>query len=208
MASHSRTAAIVLSAALSGQAMAATYLNGANITVEVGAGTSAGTFNNTFANGATIGKVIDAPSAAAEEFHDQVTHIWFTTGEPGGGLELRFDFQIEYDITTLHFWNYTGEGFDVDNVSFAFFDGSNTSVGSLSLEPALGSSPGIRAQDIALAAPLSEPPPVRRRSRQPRYGASHGGARSSPASSAFTARGIAPCSAASLASARTSPGTS
>lgn len=131
------------------------YLNIDNISVAVGAGTSAGTFNNTFNNGATISKVIDAPSATALEFHDQATHIWFTADAAGGGLQLMFDFNIEYDINTLHFWNYDAEGFDVDNVSFTFFNGANVQVGALSVAPALGSSPGIAAQDIVLAAPLN-----------------------------------------------------
>jgi hypothetical protein len=61
---------------------ASTFLNGTNITVAVGAGTSPGTFNNTFDNGSTIVKVIDAPSADAEEFHNQTTHIWYTATKP------------------------------------------------------------------------------------------------------------------------------
>lgn len=136
-------------------ALADVYLNQSNITVAVGAGTSAGSFNNTFANGATIAKVIDAPSADAEEFHNQSTHIWFTASEPGGGLELAFDFQIEYDLSVLHFWNYTSEGYDVDNIDFTFFNGANVQVGALSLTPDLGTSPGITSQDIVLAAPLN-----------------------------------------------------
>lgn len=127
------------------------YLNDTLISVSVGAGTTATTSNNTFNSGQTINKVIDAPSADAEEFHNQTTHIWFS----GGGLELSFDFGQEYDVSTLHFWNYTGEGFDVDNIDFTFFDSLSTQVGSLSVLPALGSSPGIEAEDISLAAPLN-----------------------------------------------------
>ncbi len=67
---------------------------------------------------------------------------------------MQFDFGEQYDLRTLHFWNYTAENFDVDNIDFSFFDSSNSMVGSLSVLPALGSSPGIRAQDIDLAAPL------------------------------------------------------
>jgi hypothetical protein len=136
-------------------ASGAVYLNKDLITVQVGPGTSAGSFNNTFNGGQTIAKVIDAPSADAEEFHTQTSHIWFTADQAGGGLELLFDFQQEYDISTLHFWNYTEEGFDVDNVAFTFFNGANVQIGSLSVSPALGSAPGIRAQDIALAAPIN-----------------------------------------------------
>lgn len=131
------------------------YLNETNITVAVGPGTSAGDFNNTFSNGATIAKVIDAPSATAAEFHDQQTHIWFTADSAGGGLELVFDFQISYDISTLHFWNYNSESYDVDSISFTFFDAANQEVGSLAIAPAIGSSPAIYAQDIPLAAPLN-----------------------------------------------------
>ena len=141
--------------AASGSAIASTYLNQSNITVTVGAGPSPGSFNNTFTGGSTITKMIDAPTATAEEFHNQTTHIWFTAADDGGGLELLFDFGIEYDLSVLHFWNYTSEGFDVDNVAFTFFNGNNVQNGMLSVTPDLGSSPGIRAQDIALAAPLN-----------------------------------------------------
>lgn len=130
------------------------YLNIDNIDVQVGPGTSPGSFNNTFANGATISKVIDAPTATAAEFHNQSTHIWYTATE-AGELELLFDFRTAYDISTLHFWNYDGESYDVDDVSFTFYDSANREVGAISVTPALGSSPAIYAQDIALAAPLN-----------------------------------------------------
>lgn len=152
------TGTIMVALSLPSQASVAgidqVYLNIDNITVAVGAGTSAGTFNNTFAGGQTIDKVIDAPSADAQEFHNQTTHIWFTASNAGGGLELVFDFGIAYDITTLHFWNYTSEDFDVDNITFDFFNGA-TLVGSLEVLPSLGTSPGITAQDIILNAPLN-----------------------------------------------------
>ncbi len=146
--------ALGVASALPAQAQSV-YLNQGNIAVSVGAGTSAGTFNNTFSGGATITKVIDAPTADAAEFHNQQTHIWFTASSVGGGLELLFDFGQAYDIQTLHFWNYDGEAYDVDNVSFKFFDAGNQQVGALDIQPALGSSPAIYAQDIDLAAPLN-----------------------------------------------------
>ena len=131
------------------------YLNQSNISVQVGPGTSAGDFNNTFNGGQTINKVIDAPSADAAEFHNQTTHIWYTADDDGGGLELLFDFGVEYDINTLHFWNYTAESFDVDSISFTFFNGLDNLVGTQSLAPALGSAGGILAEDILLPAPLN-----------------------------------------------------
>ncbi len=131
------------------------YLNKDNISVSVGEGTSPGTFNNTFKGEQTVEKVIDAPSADAEEFHNQNTHIWFKAEAEGGGLELIFDFGISYNITTLHFWNYTGEGYDVDEIEFTFYDSVGTVIGTITVEPATGSSPGIRAEDIPLVSPLN-----------------------------------------------------
>lgn len=130
------------------------YLAAPAISVEVGPRTAEGSFNNTFAWDQTIEKAIDAPSADAEELHTQLTHIWFSSNVDGGGLELLFDFGQRYDITTLHFWNYSGEGYDVDRIDFEFFDSTDVSVGQITIEPDLGTSPGIRAQDIELAAPL------------------------------------------------------
>lgn len=132
-------------------AAAPVYLNVDNITVAIGGNSTYTTSNNTFNGGQTVNKIIDAPTADASESHNQTTHNWFS----GGSLELLFDFQQQYDLTTLHFWNYDGESYDVDDIQFAFFDGSNTQVGSLGIAPALGSSPNIFAQDIVLAAPLN-----------------------------------------------------
>ncbi len=146
----------IFSLSLAASVLAApVYLNNTNISVAVGSGTSPGSFNNTFNGGNTIDKVIDAPSASAAEFHTQSTHIWFTAANTGGGLELQFDFGQEFDINTLHFWNYNFESFDVDNISFTFFNNANTQVGALSVAPALGANPAILAQDIVLAAPLN-----------------------------------------------------
>lgn len=127
----------------------AVYLNVDNMDVEIGVNSTYSTSNDTFSYGGTIDKVIDAPTAASEEFHDQFTHIWFT----GGVLELIFDLRVAYDLTTLHFWNYTSEGFDVDEIGLTFFDGDNVVLGMLTVFPGLGSFPGIAAEDIAIAAP-------------------------------------------------------
>ena len=40
-------------------------------------------------------------------------------------------------------------------MSFQFYNNANSLVGSLPVAPALGSSPGIKAQDLVLAAPLN-----------------------------------------------------
>lgn len=156
MRTKNLTAKIFVALAISTQAAPAEsiYLNAPAITVEVGPRTADGSFNNTFAWDQTIEKAIDAPSADAKELHTQLTHIWFSSNVDGGGLELLFDFGQRYDITTLHFWNYSGEGYDVDQIDFEFFDSSGGSVGQITIEPDLGTSPGIQAQNIALPAPL------------------------------------------------------
>lgn len=139
-----------------GAASAATvYLNHTNITVSVGPGTGEGTANNTYDRGFGIEKVIDAPSADAEEIHDQDTHIWYTFLNAEDGLELVFDLKISYDITALHFWNYTGETYDVDRVDFSFYDSVGSLIGTETLFPALGSHPGIKAETIDFVSPLN-----------------------------------------------------
>lgn len=127
------------------------YLNSSNISVALGPTMAP----NPFANQTTaisLANVINAPSATAPEDHlSPTTHVWVS----GGSLELVFDFGVEYDLTTLHFWNYFAEAFDVDNVTFTFFDSANANVGSLNVTPALGGAGGnpIFAEDYALSFP-------------------------------------------------------
>lgn len=129
------------------------YLNDRNITVSLGEGMPAEPFANR-STAASLASIIDAPSATASEFHLQSTHVWTRSA-----LSLRFDLGAEYDLTTLHFWNYHSESFDVDNIDFVFFDGANQPVGSLlGVAPALGgSAPSdatlIFAENFALSFP-------------------------------------------------------
>jgi len=135
-------AAAVLGIA-SGTAHAGTiYLNDQNISVALGSGMAAEPFANQ-TTAISLANVIDAPSAAAGEDHiSPTTHVWVS----GGTLELVFDFGVEYDLTTLHFWNYFAEGFDVDNIDLTFFDESMTLVGQLlGIEPALGGAGAIQS---------------------------------------------------------------
>jgi hypothetical protein len=129
------------------------YLNSSNITVALGPSMSP----NPFANVSTansLANIIDAPSATAGELHTQSTHVWVS----GGTLELVFDFGVEYDLSDVHFWNYHSEGFDVDDISFEFFNAANVSVGTLAFSPLLGNNTGsdstpIFAESYALAFP-------------------------------------------------------
>jgi hypothetical protein len=137
------------------------YLNDQNITVELGTSHAAqviasptfGPFANVNIT-QSLANIIDAPSATAGELHNQQTHVWVN----GGHLELDFDFGVEYDLTTLHFWNYHSEGFDVDDILFTFFDGASNQVGLLNVQPLLGNATGtdsdpIFAEDYALNFP-------------------------------------------------------
>jgi len=127
------------------------YLNDQNISVSLGSSMSAEPFANRNSVD-SLASIIDAPTAIASENHNQSTHVWVS----GGPLELDFDFGMEYDLTALHFWNYFGEGFDVDNIDFNFFDSSSTLVGSLlNVMPMLGGggSNPIFAEDYALSFP-------------------------------------------------------
>lgn len=156
------TAAISVFVLATSSQASTVYLNKDNISVSVGANTSPGSFNNTVTAGGfgtlqnAIQKVIDAPSATASEDHTQTTHIWFTASQPGGGLELVFDFGVSYDITELHFWNYAFDNFSVDNVDFSFFNSIDQLIGQQSIAPApSGSESNITAQDYPLVSPLN-----------------------------------------------------
>lgn len=145
---------VALLSPMMGQA-ATVYLNKDNISVSVGPNTGAGSSNNTFSGGQTIEKVIDAPAADAVDDHNQTTHIWYSFSDPSDGLELIFDLGVSYDISTLHFWNYFGESFDVDQVDFSFFNSLGDLIGSETILPPLGSSTGNLATDITLVSPLN-----------------------------------------------------
>ena len=128
---------MALSVGFSDLANAATvYLNNQNISVALGSSMVAEPFANRSA-ASSLASIIDAPSADASEFHNQSTHVWVS----GNPLELMFDFGLEYNINTFHFWNYHSEAYDVDNIDLTFFNSSNNIVGSLNnVTPALGGS--------------------------------------------------------------------
>ena len=108
-----------------------------------------------FANRTTLDSLIsltDAPSADAEEFHRQSTHVWVS----GGMLEVVFEFDNDFDLTQFHFWNYHSESFDVDDVDLVFLDSEMNTIGTMEdISPALGNDTGFDstptlAEDFAL----------------------------------------------------------
>ncbi len=135
------------------QAREEIYLNDSLITVDLIEGQAAEPFENR-STVDSLASVIDAQTAQTLEDHTQSTHVWVK----GGSLGLRFDFQTEYDLRTIHFWNYFSEDFDVDNIDFKFFNNDNELVGTLEgIQPRLGGSGGnpISAEDIQLPAPAN-----------------------------------------------------
>jgi len=151
---HLSVAVVVTSFVSVGKVEAAPiYLNSSNITVALGPGMAAEPFANR-TTAASLASIIDAPTAASGELHNQSTHVWVS----GGFLDLRFDFGVEYDLSHLHFWNYHSEGFDVDDIAFTFFNAGGAQVGALNAQPALGNATGndatpIFAETYALAFP-------------------------------------------------------
>lgn len=125
------------------------YFNDQNTDVSLGDSMPAEPFAN-LTTSAALANAIDAPSPRAQEEHNQQTHIWIS----GGNLELDFDFGSEFRLTTLHFWNYFEETFDVDSIELRFFDETRNPVGeTLQFSPRLGGngSNPISAEDFDLS---------------------------------------------------------
>lgn len=116
------------------------FLNQANLTVTEGPA-SEGDWNNT----TSLQNVVDAPSAEATEVHTQETHVWFT----GSSLELVFDFQQEYRVEAIHFWNFDDESWDADRVNVVFSDAEGQAAGEITFNPVLGTDPSS-AETVAV----------------------------------------------------------
>ena len=100
----------------------------------------------------SLASVIDADSADDHEFHTQSTHVLAN----GGQLELIFDFPVAYDLKSFHFWNYTGEGYDADDIVLEFFDSSGALSSSERItDPALGLDGPVAGAIYAETFPLS-----------------------------------------------------
>lgn len=126
------------------------YLNNQNITISLGASMDPEPFANRTTE-ESLANIIDAPSADASEDHTQTTHVWVS----GGDLEVDINFGQSYDVSMVHFWNYTSESFDVDDIDFTFYGAGGTVVGQLhNVMPELGGTNGfnpIFAQDFPVS---------------------------------------------------------
>tara|TARA_R110002096_G_scaffold43472_3_gene117264 strand:- start:6856 stop:7566 length:711 start_codon:yes stop_codon:yes gene_type:complete len=144
--------ALIVSAAGTISANAA-YLNFQNTTVALGESMSAEPFaNRTTAD--SLASIIDLASPTQNEQHTQTSHVWVS----GGSLELNFAFDAEYDLHTLHFWNYFTETYDIDDISLQFFNDSGALVGALAVQPVTGTHLGsefIAPADYVLAFPTN-----------------------------------------------------
>ncbi|MFT5423857.1 MAG: hypothetical protein ACI89L_001648 [Phycisphaerales bacterium] len=126
------------------------YLNDdVGVTVALGASMSAEPFQNrSTAN--SLASIINLDSAAQADTHDQSTHVWVS----GVSLELKFDLGTPYDLTTMHFWNYFTETYDVDGIDMIFFNEAGDEIGQLlDLEPQVSSGNPVVAENIAIDFP-------------------------------------------------------
>lgn len=122
-----------------------TFFNFENLTVELGASMSPEPFANRSAAD-SLASIINLPDADATEFHTQSEHVWIN----GGHLELEFTLLAPARLDTFHFWNYHGEGYDVDRVLLTCYDASDQVVAVYDLvDPVLGNSTGSDSTPIA-----------------------------------------------------------
>lgn len=129
------------------QLTAADYLNYLNMTVSIGSGTTPDPFANVSTE-QSLANIIDAQSAVVSEDHNQSAHVWVRS-QP---LHLIFDLLTNYDLQTLHFWNYYTEQYDVDVIDLTFLDAGNNVVGTMhNIALATGTNP-TTAENITISA--------------------------------------------------------
>ena len=140
----------------------AVYLNYENTDVVLGEQTAprslpaSAPFNNVSTE-ESLANAINLETAESGERHNQSSHIWVT-----GVLELVFEFDNEYEMSNVHFWNYWSETYDVDQIDLTFFNASGAVTSSVSLAP-LSGGPGssdsvpIEVEDYSIeGAPLAQ----------------------------------------------------
>ena len=95
--------------------------------------------------GGQTSNLVDAPSARSPDRHTQQSHVYLS----GDDLRFELDLGRPYDLFKLHFWNYSGETFDVDTATVTFFDPRGVPVSSFRFEPQRGQAI-IHAEDFRL----------------------------------------------------------
>lgn len=95
--------------------------------------------------GGVLANLTDAADPLVADIHTQSSHIWVS----GNDLEFELDFNGSFDLHELHFWNYSGEGYDVDTATVTFYDGQGGVISSFEFLPERGQAP-IHAEDFRL----------------------------------------------------------
>jgi hypothetical protein len=117
-----------------------------SVSVSLGSGSNP---NGGFVNVPTaqsLDNVIDCLDVNEGETHTQASHVWWNPAP----LELDFDFLgVEHELIQIHFWNYFGETYDVDQIDFEFFDLNGEMSGNLTVFPRNGQNAnGQNTNDI------------------------------------------------------------
>ena len=93
----------------------------------------------------SLENAVECIDVEAAETHTQSTHVWWKPSP----LELVFQFDAEYEIGEVFFWNYFEEYWDVDEIQFSFYDLSDNKVGVTTVYPRMGeNADGQHANDV------------------------------------------------------------
>lgn len=121
-------------------AAASTYLNDdAGVTAQLGASMGTNVFQNV-SDSQSLANMIDLDSPGQSDLHSQSSHVYYV--DSATPLEVDFDLGAEYDLVTLHFWNYWLETYSTDLIDFILGDGQGQQVAAPSFVPDEGVNTG------------------------------------------------------------------
>lgn len=97
--------------------------------------------------GGVVANITDAPSALSFDPHTEQSHVW-GQDEP---VSLLLELDNTYYIEQMHFWNFTGEGYDVDEIKATFYNEADAVIKEVTVAPQTGFE-SILAEDFAIDA--------------------------------------------------------
>lgn len=91
-------------------------------------------------------KMINKSTALEFDRHFNSTHVY----HDGGDIVARIDLNAVYNLSQLHFWNYTEEAYDADTVTIDFYDIDDQVISQKIFSPQLGFE-NILAEDLSIS---------------------------------------------------------